>query len=178
MRDFRRLTAGAVETSMSATCTTILRKGLAKMFACAMEPDGQIVLRKPELRSDFPWLLSVKVDLLEQITVLLRDHGQEAFETLAQNAFVPLARRLGKLLLKPFQRPAPSSLPAVNINDGAPENAVEPGGGLLLSFGLALRGQGLHKAFLHHVFCHVRVTETASRECHKNFQIPQQRGFE
>ena len=72
---FGGLTTGAVEASMGAACATILRERLAKVFSRAVQPDGQVVLRKPELRSDFRGLLTIEVDLLEEIAVLFRNHG-------------------------------------------------------------------------------------------------------
>jgi len=155
MGDFGGLTTGAVEASMSATCATILGESLAKMFSRTMQADRQVILCQPELRSNFRGLLSFEINLLEKLAVLLRNHGQQAFETLAENPFILLARRLGKLFLKTSQGPGPSTLPTVNVNDGAPENAVKPGGGLLLMFGLPFRRQSFHQTFLHDVIGHV-----------------------
>ena len=164
MRDFRRLTAGAVETPMSATCPTVLRERLAKMFSGAMQANGQVVPRKVELRSDLGRVFAVKIDLLEKVSVLLRNHGQEAFEALAENAFILHGRRFGKFFLKAFQRPAPSTLPSVNVDDRASENAVEPCGGLLSSFRLPVGGQSLYEAFLYDVLSRMGITQAVPRE--------------
>ena len=128
------------------------------MLPRTMQPHGQVVLRQPELLSDFRRLFSIKVDLLEQIAILLGNHGQQAFETLAQGPFILFGGDLGKLLLKTFQCAAASALPSVNINDGSSENAVKPCCGLFLVFGLSFGCLGFHQTFLNHVLGHVRVT--------------------
>ena len=162
---------------MSAAGPAVLRESLAQVFARAMQPDGEVVLCETEFGSHFRKLLALKINLLKQVPILPGNHGQQTFETLAKNTFVLVARRFGKLLLKAFKSARASALPAVNIDNRTAKNTIEPSGGGLFAFGLAVGSQCLNEAFLHNVLGKVRISQAIAGKRNKDLQVSEQRIF-
>ena len=148
------------------------------MFSGAMQPHGQVVSGKAELRGDFAAIFAVQIDLLEQVAVLLRHQRQQAFEALAENTFVVVIGRFGKLLLKACQSASAGILSAVDIDNGAPENPIEPGRRGFLTFRLAISGQCFYEAFLDDVFGEVRVAQAISRKGREDLEVLQESVFQ
>jgi hypothetical protein len=155
----------------------VLRKGLAKVFASAMQSHGEIVPGEAEPGSDFGGILPFQIDLLEKVAVLLGYKGQEAFEALAENAFVLNIGRFGEFLFKPFESASASILPPVNVDDGTSQDSIKPCCCGLLAFRLAICCQRLYKAVLHNIFGQVRVVQTATGERCEDLQVFQERIF-
>ena len=139
MRRFRSLFAGAIKTTVGAAGSTVLRERVAQVLPSAMQPHGEIVFRKTEFRCHLSRLLPLQVNLLQEIAVLFRHHGQEAFEALAESPFVFCARRLRNLLLEFFESTTPSALTAVDIDNRPPQDAIEPLGGCFFALRFTVR---------------------------------------
>lgn len=163
---------------MSAAHSAAPGESVAKVLASAMQPHGEIVFREPKFRSHFRRLLPLKIDLLQKIAVLFRHHRQEAFEALAEDAFVVIAWRLRQILFESFEGTASSPLSAIDVDDRAPEDTVKPLRRSLLAFGLTVRCKCFDEAFLNNVFGQMRVAEPIAGECHEHLQIADKQIFD
>ncbi len=171
-----RRPAGAIQTSMFATCSAIARNHVAEKLASAVEPDGQIVFGQAEFRCDLGKPASIKVNSLKQLPVFLRHGGQQTLEALAKQPLFAAGRRVGQFLLKPFQCSLARVSAAVEVNDGTAQNPVEPCRSVFL-FGQPFGGsQRFDKTVLHHVLCQMRISKALAGERHEGLQILEQ-GF-
>ena len=163
---------------MSAARPAVLRKSFAKVFASAMQPHGKIVPGDAELRSDFIGLLALQIDLLEKVAVLLGDQKHEAFEALAENAFVLIIGRFWQFLLEAFEGTSPRILASVNVNNGPAKNSVEPCCGGIVAFRLSVCPERLYEAVLDNILGETRVVKTAASKGCKSLKVFHQRIFQ
>ena len=72
----RHVAAGAIQTSVLAARAAVAGELFAKMFAGAMQADGEIVSGNAKFSRDRRDIFSVQVHALKQFAVLLR-HGRQ-----------------------------------------------------------------------------------------------------
>lgn len=166
-------TARAVQASVFAAGPAVLGKGIAQMAARAVQADGEIVPGESQFARHHRGFLGLEVDLLEHLTILRREGGQEPPEASAQIPDLSRARFFGQFSFEQFQGPGTCVASTIEIDDRPAQDAIKPWHGSFLVGGLAIRFQGFDQTFLDEVFGQVRIANSFAGKGDERLQVPQ-----
>lgn len=167
--------AGAVKAAVGAARAAVAAELLAKVFAGAVKPDGEIVFRQAKFSRNRSDIVSVEINTLKQFAILFRHGGQQSFEALTQQSFLARSGFVRQFLFKPLKGAGAGVIAPVKVNDAAAKNPVEPRHGVRFSLWLPGRGQRLDQTFLHDILRKIRVAEALAGKCHEGLQVLQDR---
>jgi hypothetical protein len=147
------------------------RQLFAQMFAGTVQAHNQIIFGQTKGGGNGSGIVPVQIYTLEQIAVLLRHDGKQSLETLAKQSFVLCSHSIGKLFFKLLHCALPRIATAIEVNDGATQDALKPRHRIFIVRRLLGRIQRLDEAFLHHVFSKVRVAQVLARKSDERVQV-------
>lgn len=163
---------------MFGTGFAIPGKQFAEMLSRAVQLNGEVISRQAKFLRSSRGILAIKIDALEQFTVVLRNGWQQALEALTKNLFSVRIGRFEQFILKLLKSSISHCVATVKIDDGMSQNPVKPSDGILVSGRLIRRFERLHKTFLNHVLRQMRITDAATGEGGEGVEILDQGIFE
>jgi hypothetical protein len=154
--------AGAIQATVFGTSPAIFGKRLTKVFASPVQTHREIIAGQAKRGRNLGGVLAIEVDALKQVSILVWQRWQKSLETLANYIFVFRSGRLGKFAFEFFQCLFAGCIPAVEIDDGIPENPIEPRDGILRGRWLIWGSERFDETVLHQILRQMRIADSAA----------------
>jgi len=167
-----RFLARAIKAAVDAARATILGKRFLKMLPGPVKPHGEIIPRYAQPRCDLIRLLSLQINLFQQLPILLGHQRQKTPKAFAELPLILFAECFRKLLFKTLQRAAACPLFPINIDNRSSKNSIKPRGCFLVRFGMPVGGQRFDQALLHDIFGQMVIAKAISSKRHESLEVP------
>jgi hypothetical protein len=163
-RPFCVTAAMAIEAPVLCANPTVFFQTPLELLPCSMKPHIKIVPANSEARGHRIGRFLIQIYALDQASVLRRHRRQQSLHARANNAFFFFIRRGIQLALESCEGSIPRITATVKIDDGPPQNPVEPRLGIFLIANLIGRLQRLEQALLNRVGGKVGIAEALARK--------------
>ena len=164
------------------TQTAVYGAGAADTFnmlpqasSCAKEADVEGVNPLSRSVGEASDRFAVEVNSAEQFCISLGQPRQQFHHTLTECFFILRLQRSRQFMLKPFQGVLASGATAVGLDDGVPENAIEPSNNTFRVPWPSVCFQSLQKAFLYEVGGQLRITGAHADETREGIKMHKKR---
>jgi hypothetical protein len=161
---FRRLLARAIDAPVLRAHRAGLFQALTQLGSCAMKPHRGVVRSRAELLCRGRHSVSFEVNASENVRVFRLQRAKQFIHAAAHSARIFRGCILCELSRKSFQRFFSRASLAIDVDDAAPQDAIEPRHELVSILKLPGRFQRLEKAALHHIRGEFRVSQTVARK--------------
>ena len=155
-----------------------LLEAFLQLLAPSVQTNPQIVYTQLQVRCDAFHRFPLQLHALDYFGVLGFESGDKKSKTATERPFVFGADRLVQFGFKCVQGPATCVPPTVSIDDGVPQDSIEPRCGRFFGIGLAVGGQRFEETVLHNVLGEFGVAETVAREGSEDLKVLQQSIFQ
>ena len=163
--------AGAVGAAVGAATLAVGDEGVTELFAGTMKANGEVVAGEAEISGDLFRGFALKIDALKQGAVLFGKEGNEPPKAFAEGGFFFGGGSFGQFGAEAFVGAGAGILAAVEIDDGAAKDSIEPGGDCLGVGGLMIGGDGLEEAFLDEIFGEVFIADALASELDEGVEV-------
>ena len=166
--------AGAVQAAVRRTKLAGLKQPLLELLPRAMEPNFQISGRNTEARRDLPGRFSIKINPAHQFRIFGLQSWQQPGHAPANDAVRFRVGRIRQFDGEPFQCLRLGRFLPIKINDGIPQDAIEPRHEFFVVAQFLPGAEGLEHRVLHHVRCQLWIVQPASGESAERREIVRQ----